>query len=86
VGQGLTPSYIISGILARIKKAGHLASGAEKTNRNLLIFSFFLTWEGIFHYHAGVQHLFRTPSATGSDFQYRLFLFFFPRRWVVLTS
>jgi len=36
--QGLTPSYIISGIFTRIKKAGHLASDADKTNRDLLIY------------------------------------------------
>jgi hypothetical protein len=35
---GLTPSYIISGIFARLTKAGHLASDADKTNRDLLIY------------------------------------------------
>jgi len=68
------------------KKASHLASDADQTNRDLLVFSFSLTWKGIFHYHAGVHHLLRTPSVTGSDFQYRLFLFFLPKRWVVCTS
>jgi len=34
--QGLTPSYITSGIFTRIKKAGHLASDADQTNRDLL--------------------------------------------------
>jgi hypothetical protein len=36
--QGLTPSFIISGIFACIKKASHLASDADKTNRDLLIY------------------------------------------------
>ena len=35
--QGLTPSYIISGIFTR-KKTSHLASDADKTNRNFLIY------------------------------------------------
>ena len=36
--QGLTPSYIISGIFASIKKACHLASDGDKTNLDLLIY------------------------------------------------
>jgi len=36
--QGLTPPYITSEILARIKKAGHLASDGDKTNRDLLVY------------------------------------------------
>ena len=38
----LTPSYIISGPFTRIKKAGHLASDRDKTNRD---FPIYMLWQ-----------------------------------------
>jgi hypothetical protein len=38
----LTPSYIVSGIFARIKKAKDLASGGDKINRD---FPIYILWE-----------------------------------------